>query len=331
MARSSDNLTKQRERWQRLENLLEKITARNLRGLPGGQLLELSTLYRSACADLAMSDQNRLSPETVAYLHNLVGRAHNRIYRSGGFSYRRWTQVVFHDAPQQIFADRCVHVCALLFFGLFILAAYVAWDQSSFPGIGERILGGQQINRLEEMYTEVDFSKADSMSDGRIAMVAFYIQHNTSIGLSCFAKGPLVIGGLWETAYNATILGSSFGYMARAETPGGDSFLHFVTAHGPFELTAIALAAAAGLRIGIGWIFTGGLSRGASLRLQAAKAVPVISASVVLFFLAALTEGLLSPSSVPYFLKAFFGMLSSTALMYYFVILGYPSEAAGGA
>ena len=42
---------------------------------------------------------------------------------------------------------------------------------------------------------------------------------------------------------------------------GGDNFFEFVTAHGPFELTAIALAAAAGLRLGIGVFHTAGLTR----------------------------------------------------------------------
>jgi uncharacterized membrane protein SpoIIM required for sporulation len=331
MAKSANNLMTRRQQWSRLEQMLDEISARKLRGGRGSALVELSDLYRSACADLAMAEQYRLSPETVTYLHGLVGRAHNRIYRSGKFQFRRWWTIVFNDAPKQIFADRCVHVCAILFFGLFILTAYVAWDQTNFPGVGERILGREQIDSLEDMYTQVDFSKTEGSSDGRLFMVAFYIQHNTSIGLSCFAKGPLVIPGIWETAYNATVLGASFGYMARPNAAGGDSFLNFVTAHGPFELTAIALAAAAGLRIGMGWIFTGGLSRFASVRLQAMKAVPVMAASGVLFFLAALTEGLFSPSSIPYFFKALYGMLSSTALMYYFVILGYPSESSDAA
>ncbi|MFO0943629.1 MAG: stage II sporulation protein M [Pirellulales bacterium] len=330
MVKTADNLMVRREQWQRLEILLEQTSGRRIRRIQGNVLLELSDLYRSACTDLAMAEQYRLSPETVIYLHGLVGRAHNQIYRSGKFQVRRWNRIVFHDAPKQIFSDPCVHLCAALFFGLFIFSAYVAWDQKRFPGLGEKLLGATQVETLEQMYEEIDFSKPNENASGRLFMVSFYIQHNTGIGLSCFSKGPLVIAGLWETAYQATVLGASFGYMARPETPGGDSFLHFVTAHGPFELTAIVLAAASGLRIGMGWIFTKGLARLASLRVQAVRAIPIMSASGVLFIFAALTEGLLSPSGQPYFFKAIFGMLSSTALMYYFVMLGYPSEAPHG-
>ena len=114
--------------------------------------------------------------------------------------------------------------------------------------------------------------------------------------------------------------------MARGATDGGDAFLEFVTAHGAFELTAIALSAAAGLRIGIGWLFTRGMTRIASVQARAREAMPIVAVSVVLFFLAALTEGLISPTNIPYFFKAMWGVFASCLLMFYFVVLGYPSE-----
>lgn len=323
MAKSADTLIARREHWSRLEDVLKQINLRGLKNANGQALVELSDLYRSACADLAMAEQYRLSPETVSYLHGLVGRTHNAMYRSRRFQFHQWANLLFREAPRQIFQDRCVHVCAVLFFGLFAFAAYLAWNEETFPGMAERILGADQIEMMEEMYREVNF---DSSPGSKLPMVGFYIQHNTGIGLKCFASGPLILPGLWTTAYNATYLGLIFGYMSRPGTEGGDNLLQFVTAHGAFELTAIALAAAAGLRIGMGWLYTAGLSRSASLRVQARRAVPIMSASGVLFIWAAFTEGIISPSSLPYLFKAMFGIASSALLMFYFVILGYPSE-----
>ena len=48
---------------------------------------------------------------------------------------------------------------------------------------------------------------------------------------------------------------------------------------------------------------------------------------MVLFFLAALIEGFVSPSYLPYWFKAMVAVLTSGSLMFYFVILGYPREA----
>ncbi|MCA9131525.1 MAG: stage II sporulation protein M [Planctomycetales bacterium] len=329
MAKLAETVQRRRQDWQRLEQMLERLAARRLRDCRGSTLVEISDLYRSACADLAMADQYHLSPENVNYLHALVGRAHNSIYRSRRFQVHLWWDVAFRQAPQQIFRDSCVQICALLFFGLFSLSTYLAYNESAFPGFAERILGAEQIQMMESSFSDADFGR---QADGgraleqNLTMVAFYIQHNTGIGLQCFAMGPLIIPGLYMTGFNATMLGASFGYMARGGTAGGDNFLEFVTAHGAFELTAIALAAAAGLRIGFGWLFTAGLTRLASLQLRAREAVPVMAVSGVLFFLAALTEGLLSPSSIPYLFKAMWAVFSSALLMFYFVVLGYPTE-----
>jgi uncharacterized membrane protein SpoIIM required for sporulation len=329
MSKLAESVQRRRADWLKLEKMLEQLGSRSLRGCRGSSLTELSELYRAACADLAMADQYRLSPDTVGYLHGLVGKAHNAIYRSRQFQLHVWWDIAFRQAPRQIFRDRCVHLCACLFFGLFGLSTYLALNENAFPGFAERILGSEQMEQLESNFSEADF---DSLSysrslDQNLAMVAFYIQHNTGIGLQCFSMGPLIIPGLYMTAMNGTMLGASFGYMARGGTEGGENFLEFVTAHGAFELTAIALAAAAGLRIGVGWLFTGGLTRVASLQLRAIEAVPVMAVSGVLFFLAALTEGLLSPTSVPYLFKAMWGVFSSSLMIYYFVVLGYPVES----
>jgi len=41
--------------------------------------------------------------------------------------------------------------------------------------------------------------------------------------------------------------------------------------------------------------------------------------------MAAFTEGFVSPSPLPYFAKASVAIFSSGLLMYYFVVLGYPT------
>jgi isoprenylcysteine carboxyl methyltransferase (ICMT) family protein YpbQ len=65
------------------------------------------------------------------------------------------------------------------------------------------------------------------------------------------------------------------------------------------------------------------------MQLRGKEAVPVMAVSAVLFFLAALTEGLISPTNLPYLFKACWAMFSSVLLMFYFVVLGYPTEQAG--
>jgi hypothetical protein len=74
--------------------------------------------------------------------------------------------------------------------------------------------------------------------------------------------------------------------------------------------------------LGFALLFTGGLTRGDSVRLAGRAAMPAMGVTMVLFLLAAFIEGYISPSAMPYEAKALFAVASSLALMVYFVVLG---------
>lgn len=323
--KAEDVLEKRKVQWGKLEDYLSRKRVGFRRDAwTAEQVLEFSELYRSACTDLALAQAYRLPPQTVDYLHNLVGRAHNHLYRSQKYDLASWWKVLFHDAPQQIFRDPCVHIASLLFFGLFFLSALIAWNPQMFPDYAQSVLGESGIETLEGNFAE-EIGTQGSF-ETYVMMAGFYIKNNTGIGLQCFGFGPLILPTIYTLIYNAVILGASFGYMARSEIEAGKNFFEFVTAHGPFELSAIALSAGAGLRLGLGMLATAGFTRAASFKIQARRALPVIAASGTLFILAAFTEGFISPSPLPYALKAIWAIMSSTAMMFYFVVLGAPRE-----
>jgi uncharacterized membrane protein SpoIIM required for sporulation len=283
-------------------------------------------LYRGACSDLAMAEFYQLPPVTVDYLHRLVGRAHNQLYRSRQFEWDQWWRVVSVDVPRAIFSDICVHIAAVVFFGLFAVSAILSQSEQQFPTYAHKIVGEEGLDQVEEMYEK----PLEGNFNSYVGAAAYYIQHNTSIGLTCFGKGPLIIPCIIELAFQAIYLGAIFGYMARPGIESGEHFFQFVTAHGPFELTAIALSAAAGLRLGVGLVATAGLMRVESFKLHALRSLPIGGAAVVLFILAAFTEGFLSPSPLPYAYKALWAILSSTVMMFYFVVLGFPRGELDG-
>ncbi len=317
----SELLQQRRKNWQELEQLCEQAQNRRKSRLTPATVSRLASLYRAACADLALAEAYQLPPNTVDYLHRLVGRAHNQLYRSRHFDLASWAHLLLHEAPQRIFNDRCVQVAFCTFWGVFILSALLAFSKSVWPNYAEQILGEGMVETLETNFKEPMKGRDPQLN---YMMAAFYIHHNTGIGLKCFGSGLAVVPGIFICIYNAAVLGASFGYMARPEVAEGVNFFHFVTAHGPFELTAIVLAAGTGLRLGWSWIFTDGYSRAASLRRTGEYCMPMMGAMMVLFFLAALIEGFLSPSAAPYWVKAVVAILSSGALMFYFVILGFP-------
>jgi uncharacterized membrane protein SpoIIM required for sporulation len=320
----SDRLEQRRPQWEELENLCDELARTARPRLTAPQVLRLGALYRAACADLALAYAYQLPQSTIQYLHRLVGRAHNQLYRSQPLQPRRWAAVLLRQVPRQVFQDPCVQAVFCVFWGLFVLAAYLAYDQRAWPQFAEQVLGADHIQRLEEMY-RLPLSQGRG-GEQNLGMAGFYLYHNTGIGLRCFAWGLLVIPGLLLLITNAITLGASFGYMARPEAIGGEHFFEFVMAHGPFELTAIVLSAGAGLRLGLAWIITHGLSRRASLVQAGQQTLPVMGTAVVLFALAALIEGFVSPSAAPYAVKAGIAVASSLLLAFYFVVLGQPTK-----
>lgn len=316
----SDLLDSRRADWQELEVLCARLEGSTRKTLDAPTVARFASLYRAACGDLALADAYQLPPQAIEYLHLLVGRAHNQLYRSRTFTIATWSRQLLLDVPRRLFNDNCLRLAFCIFWGTFLLAAAMAYTS---PDFAEEVLGKDLILSLESNYSEPN-QGVDSALFGLGA--GFYVFHNVGIGFRCFAFGLLFgVGGLYMTTYNAALLGAMFGHMATVDQR--DNFFHFVTAHGPFELTAIVLMAAAGMRLGFSLVDTKGLKRLDSLRRSTAVAMPTLMAAMVMFVLAAMLETFLSPSSAPYAVKALVAVLSAGMLMVYFVVLGYPREA----
>ncbi len=315
-------LESRRENWRQLDQLCHDMRGRRKRKADARVMARFAGLYRAVCADLALADAYQLPPGTVAYLHQLVGRAHNQLYRSRMFNFRMWTRELFVHVPRRLYRDNALRLSFVVFWGIFITSMFLASGASPVPGFAEALIGDETITSMEQMYAD-PIGKNGKASGGEGFMTGFYVMHNTGIGLRCFAAGLIFgVGGLFALVFNAAFLGAVFGYMSRV--PAADNFYTFVTAHGPFELTAVVLSAAAGMRLGFALVDTGGLSRGASLRRAAREAMPTMGAAMVLFLFAALIEGFISPSALPYAIKAAVSVLSCGLLLFYFVLLGYP-------
>jgi uncharacterized membrane protein SpoIIM required for sporulation/uncharacterized RDD family membrane protein YckC len=318
-SRAASYLTKRQRTWTETENVLRGktsvATARESGGDPAPA--RFASLYRSACADLALADAYHLPDATVGYLHHLVARAHLRFYRRLSLSWRHIAHQVLVEVPGRLYGDGCLRTALLTFYGTFFLSALLGWAD---PAAAQNYLSESMVDDLKEMYAEPPNRR--SGEDGA-AMYGFYISNNVGITLACFASGIFAgIGSLLWLSANGVFLGFAFGYMATVDTTTKLHFFEFVTAHGPFELTGIALGGAAGLRLGLGLVRTKGLPRLASLMRSARESVPIIAVAAILVGTAAPIEAFISPSSLPYAVKAGVAIFSLVVLAYYLVVLG---------
>jgi len=317
----ADLLAQRQHQWKKLEELCDAVNWKSSKRIGAERVSDFAALYRSACADLALAASYNLPPDTVEYLHRLVGRAHSRLYRTRRFQFTAWITTLTFDVPRQILLDRYFWFMFIFFYGTFSLSAFLAFESTYFPDYHTQIVGEEALLNLETMHTN-PIGSIESGVGQKSNMAGFYINHNTEIGLIAFVTGILIVPGIVTTLFNSAFLGAIFGYMARPDVPMTDNFFEFVTAHGPFELTAIVLAAAGGLRLGLSWVNTNGLTRKASLQKAGRRCIPVVGLSILFFFFAAIIEGFISPSDLPYSFKAAVAIGSALFIAFYILILG---------
>lgn len=336
----ADLIQSRKPQWEELEALLLRVGAvRKNRRLRAEEVSRLSSLYRGVCADLALAEAYRLPPGTIRYLNDLVGRTHNRLYRDKSVTLDSWVRLLTVETPRLLFGDKLFWFAMLLFWGPFLFCLVFA---RANPDFADQMLGAEQLSAMEKMF-ERPFT--DINPGERMMMGGFYVYNNAGIGLQCFAYGALtVVGPILITLFNAITLGTIFGYMST--TASAPQFHEFTTAHGPFELTAIVMASAAGMRIGLAMVFTNGLARSDSIRFAAMKALPIISTATVLFCLAAPIEAFLSPDPLTLLtdygfsairIKQGVAAVCTLLLFFYIVVLGglatwnqrlaYPSQS----
>jgi uncharacterized membrane protein SpoIIM required for sporulation len=317
--RVADRLSQRESSWRQLEQLVDRLAESPLRRASARDVLRLGQLYRGVCSDLMLAESHDLPRDTVAYLHGLVGRAHNALYRARGFRFRDWGKVLFDAAPWRLRSDPALRLAAAVFVAPFLICALLA---AARPEFARQVVGDKFIEQIDHMYSRpVDVASESGQARNDTAMAGFYIQHNTSIGLQCFAWGIFFgLGSLYQLLSNGVVLGTVFGHMAAS--PLAANFFTFVTAHSSFELTAIVVAGAAGLRMGWGLVETHGQERLSSLRREASNALPALSASVVLFVLAAFIEGFVSASPIPYSAKAGVAITSGLLIAAYLTLGG---------
>ena len=221
MAKQVTTLLESRKaRWSSLERYCQRLEKLGKSRLSGEEVSAFTSLYRSACADLALAESYRLNAETVKYLNSLVGRAHNQLYRSQNFNFSTLSHTVLVDLPVSLVRDKYFYTALILFWSIFFLCATLAYTSRDFA---EKMIGQENLNGMQEMYSE----SFDSMDpDQRSAMIGFYIANNAGIGLKCFALGVIFgVVGLFITTSNAATLGTVFGFMAT--TPQSGNFFQF--------------------------------------------------------------------------------------------------------
>ena len=247
-----------------------------------------AALYRAACEDLALARSRAYPVHLTARLEDLTARAHQLIYRQTDYGFARLKRLVLIDFPQAVRAHwRYLLVAGLVFaLPLFLLGITTYVD----PGFVLSVHDADTARQFDRMYGPGrEPLGRERGADSDWMMFGHYIMNNIGIAFQCFAGGVFVgLGSLFFLAYNGASAGAVAGYLtARGH---GEAFYSFVVTHGAFELTAIVISGAAGLRLGHALLAPGRHTRLEALKLAASEAAVLVYGTVALLLIAAAVE-----------------------------------------
>jgi uncharacterized membrane protein SpoIIM required for sporulation len=304
-----------------MEKLLAEGGARRNR-LDAMEVLELSNLYRAACGDAARARSAGADEGTMAYLDLLLSKAHNRLYRAPRPTRGSFLEFLLRGFPQTLRTERRFFLwSSLAFFGPFFFGLVAA---ALIPSFGPAVMGPDQVEMFRQMYKNAPDS-ARTLGEGSMS-VGFYIQHNVSIAFEVFANGIFAgIGSALMLVYQGLTIGTVFGFLVGDDKTR--NILTFTCGHSAWELTAIVIAGAAGLRMGWALVATEGRTRMASLRAAAPEVARLVGGAAVMLGVAACIEGLWSPSPVPAPVKWVFAGFQIVAVSAYLSLAGRPAAA----
>lgn len=282
--------------WAELELLLDRVLERQRIEVGSAEFEPLSgarvaALYRRACEQLALARARSYPAYIVDRLERLTADAHQMIYRQHDFGLVHVAALLTTGFPRAVRADvRYVAAASALFIlPTIIVGLMVYWH----PELILSVVSPDTAAQFERMYSPA----AESIGRVREAgtdwmMFGFYIRNNIGVAFQCFAGGLFAgLGSLFFLAYNGAHGGAVAGYLT--ERGMSSTFYSFVVTHAAFELTAIVLSGAAGLKIGHALLAPGrrtrrdalvAATRDAAVILYGVTAMLVVAAGIEAFW-----------------------------------------------
>jgi len=293
---------------------------------PNGDFI---SAYRVLCQQLALSTERGYSSYLIDHLQQLALRGHQQLYRHKSTLGVQLLRFVLVGFPQRVRQEwRYVLAACLLLFGPLLGMGILTY---LFPDLLGLLASPGQIAQFEQMYDPAAprFGKVGTReAASNWMMFAHYIENNIGIAFQTFASGVLFcIGSLFFLLFNGLYIGAIAGYLTQIGS--GVPFWSFVAAHSSFELTAIAISGAAGLRLGMALLAPGRLLRGEALRLAGRAAVGLIGGAALFLLLAAFIEAYWSPTILPWpWVKYVIGIFLWLLMLAYLCLAGRGMEAA---
>ncbi len=303
--------------WDQLAALI-----RRRRKLTGAEADELVRLYQRAGTHLSQLRASAgADPVRVARLTTLVARARSAVTGAHVPSWRIMARFVRSDFPAAAYRARRWWLGAAI--ASVVVAAATGWWIARSPGVQAALLPPATAKALVQRQFQGYYTANPAAS-----FAAQVWTNNVWVAAQALIFGILLgIPTVFVLLDNAVNGGVDAGYLFAHGK--GALFFSLILPHGMLELSAVFLAAAAGLRLGWTVIDPGNRRRGQALAQEGRSAITITIGLIVVLGVSGIIEAFVTPSSLPTWARITIGAAAVTAFIGYVLGLGRRAVAAG--
>jgi uncharacterized membrane protein SpoIIM required for sporulation len=304
-----------RQDWDRLDTLV-----RRRKKLTGEESDELVLLYRRASTHLSTIRSAAPDPATLARLSHLVSRARTAIAGTSDPGWGDVARFLTRGFPAEVYRARHWWVPVALLFAA--VSFVLGWWVAANPSVQSSVAAPEQIRQLVEHDFENYYSSNPAGS-----FAAQVWTNNLWIAAGALTLGVTILPVLyilWSNALNVAISGGLMAANGKL-----DIFFGLITPHGLLELTAVFVAAGAGLRVGWAWIAPSYRPRGELLAERARAAVGMAIGLAGVLLISGVVEAFVTPSGLPTWARIAVGVAVWAAFIAYVWTYGRRAAQAG--
>lgn len=300
--------------WARLDAL-----TRRRRRLSGDEIDELVGLYQRTATQLSMVQASGLDQALAARLSSQLARSRAAVsgaQSSGWQAVGRFAAVSF---PAAAYRMRWWWLgCAA---GSILVAVLVGWRVAGSHTLQASLLPRSGVARLVHHQFRHYYSATDARS-----FAAHVWLNNIVVAGETVILGVLIgIPVLYVLAVNA-VNGGVVGALMISHGRSGE-FWGLILPHGMLELSAVFLAAAAGLRLGWAVVDPGPRPRVRALAEEGRALITIAIGLVPVLLVSGVIEAFVTPSPLPTWARIGIGAIAEAAFLSYIFVIGRRAAA----
>jgi uncharacterized membrane protein SpoIIM required for sporulation len=304
-----------RGEWERLDELV-----RRRRHLSGPEVDELVWLYQRAATQLSAVQAAAHDPVLVAKMSTRLARARSAVTGSHASSWRDVRRLALVSFPAAAYRARWWWLGTAA--GSLAVAFVIGWWIARSPSVQTSLLPPGDVKQLVNHQFQNYYSQYAATS-----FAAHVWTNNVWVAAESLIFGILLgLPTLYVLLLNAANVGVDGGLMIGH----GKATLFFalLLPHGMLELSAVFLAAAAGLRLGWTIIDPGPRPRSTALAEEGRATVTIALGLIVVLLVSGIIEAFVTPSPLPTWARILIGAIAECAFLSYVIVFGRRAVAS---